>query len=75
MLQFQNIIASVDPPPPPETDITFEVIGRGYTPIDDDMDDRYNVPTLEELGEILINFYLKNEKVNWNRQFDFEIFE
>ncbi|KZS16683.1 Protein CRY-M [Daphnia magna] len=48
--QFQNIIASVDPPPPPEADITFETIGRGYTPIDDSVDDRFSVPTLEELG-------------------------
>lgn len=49
-IQFQNIIASVDPPPPPEADITFETIGRGYTPIDDSVDDRFSVPTLEELG-------------------------
>ncbi|KAI9563517.1 CRY-M [Daphnia sinensis] len=48
--QFQNIIASVDPPPPPEADITFETIGRGYTPIDESVDDRFSVPTLEELG-------------------------
>lgn len=48
--QFQNIIASVDAPPPPESDITFESIGRGYTPMDESMDDRFSVPTLEELG-------------------------
>jgi len=48
--QFQNIIATVDPPPSPEADITFEFIGRGYTPMDNEADDKYNVPTLEELG-------------------------
>ncbi len=40
----------MDPPLPPESDITFDYIGRGYTPMDEDMDDRYSVPTLEELG-------------------------
>ena len=50
LFQFQNIIATVDPPPSPEADITFEFIGRGYTPMDNEADDKYNVPTLEELG-------------------------
>ena len=49
--QFQNIIASMEQPPPPEHSITADYIGRGYTPMDYDMDDRYSVPTLEELGE------------------------
>ena len=40
----------MDAPPPPESDITFESIGRGYTPMDESMDDRFSVPTLEELG-------------------------
>ena len=40
----------MDAPPTPESDITFESIGRGYTPMDDSMDDRFSVPTLEELG-------------------------
>lgn len=40
----------MDPPPPPEADITLDWIGRGFTPLDDDVDDRYSVPTLEELG-------------------------
>lgn len=45
----------VDPPSPPEPDVTFDLIGRGYTPIEDDDGeggggDKYSVPTLEELG-------------------------
>ena len=50
--QFQNIIASVDPPPAPEDDISFQTIGRGYTPVEEDADERYSVPTLDELGKI-----------------------
>lgn len=49
----------MDPPPSPEADITFEVIGRGYTPMDEDVDDRYSVPTLEELG----NDYFKHSRL------------
>jgi hypothetical protein len=41
----------MEQPPPPEHSITSDYIGRGYTPMDYDMDDRYSVPTLEELGE------------------------
>ncbi|XP_058129891.1 cryptochrome-1-like [Anopheles ziemanni] len=48
--QFQAIIASMDAPPPPETTITLEVIGNATTPQYDDHDDKYGVPTLEELG-------------------------
>ena len=51
LVQFQNIIASVDPPPPPEADLTFELIGRGYTPMNDDADEKHSIPTLEELGD------------------------
>lgn len=63
----------MDPPPSPEADITFEVIGRGYTPMDEDADDRYSVPTLEELG---INYFkyscdqLIQEKMNFLSGFD-----
>ncbi|KFB51941.1 AGAP004261-PA-like protein [Anopheles sinensis] len=48
--QFQAIIASMDAPPPPEAAITLEVIGNATTPQYDDHDDKYGVPTLEELG-------------------------
>jgi len=48
--QFHNIIATVDPPPPPEPDITLQFIAGSYTPKNYEADDRYNVPTLKELG-------------------------
>lgn len=40
----------VDPPAPPEDEINFHTIGRGYTPVEEDADERYSVPTLDELG-------------------------
>ncbi|XP_053680363.1 uncharacterized protein LOC128731280 [Anopheles nili] len=48
--QFQAIIASMDAPPQPEAAITLDVIGNATTPQYDDHDDKYGVPTLEELG-------------------------
>lgn len=48
--QFQAIISSMDPPPQAEATITQEVIGTARTPVQDDHDDRYGVPTLDELG-------------------------
>ncbi|KAL7038371.1 hypothetical protein ACKWTF_009562 [Chironomus riparius] len=48
--QFQAIIASIDPPPHPEPTITEELIGNARTPVNEDHDDKYGVPTLEELG-------------------------
>ncbi|XP_055550388.1 cryptochrome-1-like [Wyeomyia smithii] len=48
--QFQAIFASMDPPPQPEQAITVDTIGNGSTPQCDDHDDKYGVPTLEELG-------------------------
>uniref|UniRef100_A0A182M8S0 Photolyase/cryptochrome alpha/beta domain-containing protein n=1 Tax=Anopheles culicifacies TaxID=139723 RepID=A0A182M8S0_9DIPT len=48
--QFQAIIASMDAPPQPEASITLDVIGKSNTPQYDDHDDKYGVPTLEELG-------------------------
>ena len=40
----------MDPPPIPEQAITEEIIGNCRTPIFDDHEDKYGVPTLEELG-------------------------
>ncbi|XP_055698934.1 cryptochrome-1 isoform X2 [Phlebotomus papatasi] len=48
--QFQAIIATIDPPAPAETTVTQDTIGKAYTPISEDHDDKYGVPTLEELG-------------------------
>lgn len=48
--QFQAIIASMDAPSQPESTITLDTIGGSNTPQCDDHDDKYGVPTLEELG-------------------------
>lgn len=48
--QFQAIIASLESPPPAEPTITVETGSNANTPIDEDHDEKYGVPTLEELG-------------------------
>lgn len=49
--QFQNVVAGMDSPEPPVPTVTSVCIGDAYTPLKDDHDDHYGVPTLEELGE------------------------
>ncbi|XP_001606405.2 cryptochrome-1 isoform X3 [Nasonia vitripennis] len=48
--QFQNVIARMDPPEYPAAAVTAACIGSAYTPLKDDHDDFFGVPTLEELG-------------------------
>ncbi|XP_043667140.1 cryptochrome-1-like isoform X1 [Vespula pensylvanica] len=48
--QFQNVVASMDPPEKPVSTVTSVCIGDAYTPLKDDHDDHFGVPTLEELG-------------------------
>ncbi|XP_037075374.1 LOW QUALITY PROTEIN: cryptochrome-1-like [Pollicipes pollicipes] len=48
--QFQNVLLSMPPPPPPAAAITLEMLDDSYTPVSDDHDDKYGVPTLDELG-------------------------
>ncbi|CAH0405959.1 unnamed protein product [Chilo suppressalis] len=48
--QFQALIASMPPPPPAEAAISAQGFNGATTPIADDHDDRFGVPTLEELG-------------------------
>lgn len=49
----------MEPPPAPEPTITLEDFGNCYTPISEDHDDKYGVPTLEELG-IFIKNHINN---------------
>lgn len=49
--QFQNVVASMDPPEPSVPTVTSACIGSAYTPLKEDHDDHYGVPTLEELGK------------------------
>ncbi|XP_046747044.1 cryptochrome-1-like isoform X2 [Diprion similis] len=48
--QFQNVVAAMDPPSPPEASVTPEFTTGAYTPVRVDHNDVYGVPTLEELG-------------------------
>lgn len=38
------------PPPPAEVPISVQTLNGATTPVSDDHDDRFGVPTLEELG-------------------------
>lgn len=42
----------MDPPEKPVSTVTSVCIGDAYTPLKDDHDDHFGVPTLEELGKI-----------------------
>ncbi|XP_015178589.1 PREDICTED: cryptochrome-1-like isoform X1 [Polistes dominula] len=48
--QFQNVVASMDSPEKPVSTVTSACIGDAYTPLKDDHDDHFGIPTLEELG-------------------------
>lgn len=48
--QFQNVVASMESPPPAEPTITSRFTGNAFTPTSDDHDEKYGVPSLEELG-------------------------
>lgn len=50
--QFQNVVAGMDPPEPPVQTVTSVCVGSAYTPLKEDHDDHYGVPTLEELGKL-----------------------
>jgi cryptochrome len=48
--QFQAIIADMPGPPKPEPMITLTSLGKAITPHDENDDDKFGTPTLEELG-------------------------
>nr|CAD7431886.1 unnamed protein product [Timema monikensis] len=48
--QFQTVIASMECPPPAEPTVNHKFLKACYTPVQDDHDELYGVPTLEELG-------------------------
>jgi cryptochrome len=49
--QFQAIISEMPGPPKPEPPITMATVGKAVTPMNDnDENDKYGVPNLEELG-------------------------
>lgn len=48
--QFLAVIACMDPPPLAEPPVTAKTLNGAVTPIAEDHDEKYGVPTLEELG-------------------------
>lgn len=48
--QFQSILATLESPPHPEPTLSLEFIHISFTPIKEDHDEKYGVPSLEELG-------------------------
>ena len=48
--QFQRIIDGMDPPAKPVPTLTPQMLGTAITPVEEDHDDKFGVPTLEELG-------------------------
>ncbi|KAI5713724.1 hypothetical protein M8J76_004297 [Diaphorina citri] len=48
--QFQSIVAKMDSPSPAEAPVTPLLVRQATTPLRDDHDEKYGVPTLEELG-------------------------
>lgn len=49
--RFQTLISRMDPVEISAETITAEVMGKCATPISEDHDDKFGVPSLEELGE------------------------
>lgn len=48
--QFQTVVAGLDSPPLPDPPVTAATVGDAISPISDNHDEKYGVPTLEELG-------------------------
>ncbi|XP_074533576.1 cryptochrome-1b [Halichoeres trimaculatus] len=48
--RFQALISQMDPVEPPAETVTLDIINSCTTPISPDHDDKFGVPTLEELG-------------------------
>lgn len=49
--RFQSVLAKMEAPSEPEETINSEFLEKKKTPIAEDHDDKYGVPTLEELGK------------------------
>lgn len=49
--RFQTLISRMDAVETPAETITAEIMGKCSTPISDDHDEKFGVPSLEELGK------------------------
>lgn len=47
--QFHGIVAQIDPPDQPEPNVSAELLATSRTPTSEDHDDKYGVPTMQEL--------------------------
>uniref|UniRef100_A0A8C7X9I5 Cryptochrome-1 n=1 Tax=Oryzias sinensis TaxID=183150 RepID=A0A8C7X9I5_9TELE len=56
--RFQTLISRMDPVEMPVEAITAEVMGKCTTPLSDDHDEKFGVPSLEELGEYSCDKYV-----------------
>lgn len=54
--RFQSVLAKMEAPSEPEETINSEFLVKTKTPIAEDHDDKYGVPTLEELGGSIFFF-------------------
>lgn len=52
--RFQTLISRLDPPELPVEALSDSLMGRCVTPVSEDHGDKYGVPSLEELGEELL---------------------
>ena len=51
--RFQSVLSKMEPPCEPEETVTSSFLEKKKTPITEDHDDKYGVPTLEELGQYM----------------------
>lgn len=56
--RFQTLISKMEPLEMPAETITAEVMDKCTTPVSDDHDEKYGVPSLEELGILLYTYWL-----------------
>ena len=47
---MSQVVAKMKPPPTPAPALNSRIIGHSVTPISDDHDEKWGVPTLAELG-------------------------
>ena len=48
--RFQSILSKLDSPDKPEDPVTADTVGKAKSQTTDEHDEKYGVPTLEELG-------------------------
>ncbi len=74
--QFHSVLSHMEPPSQPAGTINSEFLERhcpkGASPIDDDHDDKFGIPTLEELGEYKKKFLTFLERRNFIRSTVFQ---